>query len=189
LVRQLRSDYFCGCLKKAEMRGRPDDNYRVGKYSVELDLTEVLGNVLDSLGKQPEKHLLDRAIATLSKHQIEFTKVLGQVFPELAKQLPKFFQKRVEDHRHAMRVRKLFGFRSLSSIEEEAVRRAWEDTRAMVREVSMLHDESVRALVDDHREILRRLCGAMVELIMQEQNAGVNLDFDKLGKFLGGERT
>jgi hypothetical protein len=170
------------------MKSNQSSGYRVGKYSVELDLTEVVSDLVDSLGKQKEKYLIHWLLLRLSGHQVELTKVLARAFPELAKQIPRFYQKRVEDYRHSMLVSKLFGFRSLRSIEEEAVKRAWEDTRAMVRELSLARDESIKGLVEDHRDILKRLCLAMVELVMQEQDARLNLNLEGLRKFLEGEK-
>jgi hypothetical protein len=170
------------------MKSNSNAGYRVGKYTVDLDLTGVVSDLLESLGKQKEKYLVHWLLLRLSGHQVELTKVLSGAFPELAKQIPRFYQKRVEDYRHSMRVSKLFGFRSLRSIEDEAVRRAWEDTRAMVKELSLARDESVKGLIEDHRDILRRLCRAMVELVMQEQKTGLNLDLERLQRFLEGKK-
>lgn len=170
------------------MKPNPGNGVRIGNYRVELDLTEVVSDLVDSLGKQKEKYLVHWLLLRLSGHQVELTKVLAGAFPELAKQIPRFYQKRVEDYRHSMRVSKLFGFRSLRSIEDEAVKRAWEDTRAMVKELSLVRDESIKGLVEDHRDILRRLCRAMVELVMQEQDTRLNLDLEGLRNFLQGEK-
>ena len=166
------------------MKTGPGDSYRAWKYDIQLDLTEVISDVLDAVGKQKEKYLVHWLLLRLSGHEVELAKVLAGAFPKLAEQLPQFYQKRVEDYRQSMRVSKLFGFRSLRSIEEEAVSRAWKDTKAKIKELSLARDESVKGMVNDHRDILRRLCEAMVELVMQDQNAQPNIDFEALRKFL-----
>jgi len=168
------------------MKRDASGTFTVGKYSVDLDMTEVLNNVLDSLGKQKEKFIIHWLLLRLSGHQVELAKVLGQAFPELGKQMPEFFQKRVEDHRQSLRIGKLLSFRSASSIEEESVKMAWKDTRRMIKEVSMAQNGSIKALVDEHREILKRLCDAIIDLVMEEPSAQINLNIEGLRKFLQG---
>ncbi|RKY12744.1 MAG: hypothetical protein DRP65_00040 [Planctomycetota bacterium] len=158
--------------------------FRVGEYNVELDLTELVTNLLAALGKDTDKHLVHWLLLRFSEHQVELARILAGAFPELVKQMPKLFQKRVEDHRQSLRLGKLLSFRSASSIEEESVRRAWEETRMMVKELSLARDENLTGLVQDHRDILRRLLQTMVELVMREQDARLNLDFETLRKFL-----
>ena len=159
----------------------------MGRYGVDLDLTEVIGDIIDCTSKQREKYLVHWCLLKFSGHEVELMKVLSQVFPELTKQLLRFYEKRVEDYRDSMRINKLFGFRTQSSIENEAVRRAWEDTKAMLQEVSMAKDEGVKGLIEEHKEILKRLCDTMVELVMKE-NPTPNLDLDGIRKFLEGEK-
>jgi len=161
-------------------------DFVVKKYTQDLDLTEILSNLLRALGKQDEKYLLHTASLKLSEHQIELTKVLSQVFPELAKRMPSFFQKRVEDYRRSIRISKLISFQSASSVEDDAVRRAWDDTRAMIREISMLQDESVKGLVEDHREILKNICNTLVELIKENPNTRIEINRDEIEKLLKG---
>jgi hypothetical protein len=171
---------------ETDMESGREDDYRMSRYFVDLDLTEVLIDTLGLLGKKDEKRILEWLIYKLSGHQVELIRILSQAFPELAKQMPKFFQKRVEDYRNANRFQKLLGFKSMRAIEEKAVRMAWEDTRAMMRQISMMNDDSVRALVDDHRRILGRICAAMVELVKEERADGININLDALRKFLEG---
>lgn len=168
------------------MNSGKQDSFKTSKYDVDLDLTEVLNNVLDARGRQKEVYTLHWLLLRLSGHQIELTKVLSQAFPELGKQMSRLFIKRIEDNRQALRWRKLIGFKSAGSIEDEAVRRAWEDTRAMLREVSMLQDDSIKGLIDDHRAILRRLCNSLVEIVQENQKGNIDIDFKGLGKFLEG---
>jgi hypothetical protein len=163
--------------------GKPND-FRAGRYAVDLDINDLAQSVIDALGSQKEIYILHWLLLRLSGHQIELFKVLAQAFPELGKQIPRYFQKRTEDYRSALRMRKVFGFKSASAIEEEAVKRAWDDTRAMIREIYMMHDPSVKALVDDHREILKRLCAALIELVMENRDAYVDIDFNAFQKFL-----
>jgi hypothetical protein len=162
-----------------------DGNIRVGDYEVRLDLGELLCTLLETNSKHPEKDCLWRLLDRLSIHQVELVRVLSRAFPELAKKFPKLFQKRIEDYRRAFRVQKLFSFRSMRSIEEEAARMAWNDTQKMLREVSMLQDPGIRGLLDDHRAVLRRICEALVTLV-KEQSPEIHLDLVALKKFLEG---
>ena len=168
------------------MNGGKRDNFKVGKYSVDLDLTEVITSVIDAQGKQKEIHDIHWLLIEYSKQGVNLSKVLSIAFPELAKQIPRFFQKRTEDHRRALRVRQLISFKSSGAIEEEAVKRAWEDTRSLIGEVSLMKDESMKGLVDDHREILRRLCDAMIKLVMEKDVSGIDLNVDAVKRFLEG---
>ena len=164
--------------------GKPND-FRAERFGMDLDFTEIFQFIIDALGCQKEIYILHWLLLRLSGHQIELFKVFSQAFPELGKQIPRYFQKRTEDYRSALRMRKVFGFKSASAIEEEAVKRAWDDTRVMIREISLMHDPSVKALVDDHREILKRLCAALIELVMENRDVYVDIDFNAFQKFLG----
>jgi len=168
------------------MSGGLEDDYKVGKYNVDLDLTEVFENLADAQGKQREKYLLHILLSRFSGHEVEYTRVLSEAFPEMVKVMPKFFQKRVEDHRDSMRISKVFSFRSASSIEEEATRRAWEDTRAMMKEMLVVNNESIKGLVDTHRDVLKNLSDAIISLVMQKEGTEINLDVEAIKKFLKG---
>ena len=160
--------------------------FKVGRYSVELDLTEVLCGILEFKGKHKEKYLLHWLLLKLSGHEVQMLNTLSQSFPELGKRMIPFFQKRVEDYRKASRLSKVISFRSAKSIEDEAVKRAWQDAETMLRGVSMLENESVRDLIDDHRRMLKRLCSTLIRLVMEKGGGQVDLDLNALGKFLGG---
>ena len=168
------------------MNGRQKD-YNMSRLFVDLDLTPVLIYMLDLLGKREEKLALERSLKQLSGHQVEFARILSQAFQEVAKQMPKLFQKRIEEHRASLRVGKVFSFRSSSSIEKEAVRQALEDSMAMMKEISMMNNESVRSLVEEHTEILRRINATMEELVKEERLDRINIDFDAIRKLLEGE--
>jgi hypothetical protein len=164
-----------------------DDNMNIGSYNVQLDLTELLHDMLAMVGKHREKTILEVLLLKLSGHQVELSKVLAGAFPGLEKEMLTFYEKRAEAIRQSLRLGKLISFRSSKWIEEECARRAWEETRAMMKEVSALKSEGLMGIVDDHREVLRRLCRAMVDLVTAE-NPQVNLDWDALRRFLEGQR-
>lgn len=170
-------------MKKKNNRNIP--GFVTRKYTLELDLTEVLVSLLRNLGKKDEKDLLHWVILGMSRHQKEIVDKLTRIFPEVWKRIMIFHQKRVEDHRKSMRAGKVFSFRSWSSVEDEAVRKAWIDTREMIREMSLLRDESFRGLINDHREILRRLSGALVDLVLEDPGALPEIDPGALEKLLG----
>jgi hypothetical protein len=146
----------------------------------------VLDHLIRAAGREDEQYILHWLLLRLSGHQVELTRILSAAFPELARRVPSFFQHRVKDYRRAMRMRKLLGFKSARSIEEEAVRRAWEDTRAMMAEVSVLRDDTLKRLVNDHRAILRRLAAALLKLVLEQPGARIELDREAFRKFLEG---
>jgi hypothetical protein len=162
-----------------------DDGMNVGSYDVQLDLTQVLCDMLAMAGKHREKTMLEVLLFKLSGHQVEMMKVLAGAFPGLDKELMEFYQKRTEAIRQSLRLGKLLSFRSSRWIEEECARRAWKETRAMLKEVSAMKKEGLMGIVDDHRDVLRRLCRAMVEIVTSE-NPEVNIDWQALRKFLEG---
>lgn len=170
------------------MKDNQSGGYKVGKYTIECDLTELMSDLLGIQSKQKEKYILHLLLLRLSRHLIELAKVLSQGSPELARQIPRFFQGRVEDYRAALRVGKLVGFLYMAQIEAEATRRAWEDTETMIRKLSLLEDASLKGLVSDYRKILRRLSQAIVDLVLEQEDARLNLDLEGVRKFLEGEK-
>jgi len=169
------------------MNGKRDDAYRVEKHTVDLDLTEVLGDLIDDAGKQKEKYTTHMGVLRTSGQQIELTKALAITFSELAKIMPKFYQKRIEDHRSSFRLKTIFSFLSASSIEKEATKRAREDVRALMDEVSMLNNETMRSLVEEHTQVLKRLCDVLIDLMKEERKGNININVDALKKFIEGQ--
>ena len=169
------------------MNGKRDDAYRVEKHTVDLDLTEVIGDLIDDAGRQKEKYMAHIAVLRSSGQQIDLTKALAETFSELAKIMPKFYQKRIEDHRCSLRLKKVFSFLFASSIEEEATKRAREDTKALMDEVSMLNNETMRSLVEEHTQVLRRLSDLFTALMQEERKGSININVDALKKFIEGQ--
>lgn len=168
------------------MRGNAKDGYKVGKYNVELDITEALLAQIDAEGKQKEKYTTHMSLLRSSGHQIELTKAIAGIHGELAKVIPKFYQKRIEDHRKSLRLEKVLSFLSASSIEKEATKRAKEDTRTLMKEISLLNNKSIRTMVEEHTRVLKRLCDLLVSLMEEKSQGNVKIDIDALRKFLEG---
>jgi len=152
----------------------------VKRYTQDLDTTEALRNLLRSLGKKEEKHILHELAFALSRHQIGLIKVLSQ--PELVKSITSFFQEAKRDYRKSLMASKLLSFRSMRSIEEEASRMAWADTKGMINELCLSREESV----NEHMEILKKVCATLMELVKESPNAKVEIDRDAIEKLLKG---
>lgn len=170
------------------MRGKEKGDVKIGKYNVDLDITEALLAQIDADGKQKEKYTTHMSLLRSSGHQIELVKAMAGIHGELAKVIPKFYQKRVEDHRKSLRLEKVLSFLSASSIEKEATKRAREDTRILMEEISLLNNASMRTLVEEHTGVLKRLCDLLVSLMEEEGRESVRIDIDALRKFLEGDK-
>ena len=168
------------------MRDNDKGNVKIGNYHVDLDITEALLAQIDADGKQKEKYTTHMSLLRSSGHQIELVKAMAGIHGELAKVIPKFYQKRVEDHRKSLRLEKVLSFLSASSIEKEATKRAREDTRILMEEISLLNNASMRTLVEEHTAVLKRLCDLLVSLMEEEGQGSVRIDIDALRKFLEG---
>ena len=164
------------------MNEYPD--YFVKQYSVDFDLTGFLNYVIRIMSRQDEKQLLHSLILVLSEHMVEMVRILSGAHAEMSRRMPAFFQKRVAAHRRALRWKRLISFGFSGSVEEEAARRAWEDTRGMIGELSVFRDESVTALMGSHRDILMRLCTAILSLVLERPGIGIRFDGESFRNFL-----
>jgi hypothetical protein len=130
-----------------------------------LDLGSVLNNLLDTLSMKYEKNQLKESLVSLSGHETELTKAFAQAYPDLARRVLTFFQHRVDDHRRSLRISKLLSFKSSESIERESVMMALDEVRVLVSEISILKEDTVRRLVDNHGKVLRQLTDTLVGLM------------------------
>jgi len=164
---------------------RSDTKIQHGTYELRLDLTPVLEGILHAACRRDEKAALHDLVRTLSGYGVELTRILSASMSEVVKQAPKLFQKRVEEHRAAMRTQKLFGFKLAKEIEDECVSLALAETRALIEEVSLAENPAVLEMLREHRQVLDRLADAMVGLAL-EPNPDAKLDLKALKEFMEG---
>ena len=160
-------------------------DFKMGKYNVDFDVTEFLSKVMDVQGRQQEKDALYKLLVTLSKHEVELMRILTERHGEHTKQMLEFCERRLEGYRDADRIRRLVRFWARRKLEQEAVRRAMQDTRELNEELSFIHNENIRGLLSGRREAVRQLSGVMMDLMVTENPTQFNLE--AVRRFLGGE--
>ena len=159
-------------------------NYRTEHREVDFDETEFLEKVLELGSRQKEKYALFKLLCEWSHDEAEVLKSLGETHAKLAEQMPRVFERILERHERACRLRKLTHLWRIPELEEEAIRKAARDTRRVMQAMSPVANETIQALLLNRGQVTRQLSGTMIDLMLGE---GAAPNLEGVRRFLEGK--
>lgn len=139
------------------------------------DMAEIIRDLLRASGQDGDKFLLSNLLSRLSRHEVEILRVLTEFLERIVGEFYPFWQERVRSYREAYRLKKLFSFTSSVEIEEEVSRRAWQDTKRMINELSFLETHAVEGILSTRQRVVESLCLELIRLI---DSGGIRRDMD-----------